>query len=82
MEYAVIKLKEEKQLLEDTIELNIYFSKEMINIKKQMLADVNKALNILSGATVKLREECFLKTQHDDMKSANWKYCSQCGVKL
>lgn len=56
---------------------------DWIKGRHSALRGVKVALeNILNGEAVKLREVCSKKTQHNDMKSANWKYCSECGKKL
>lgn len=55
------------------------FNKKHTMEAKLCVELMNKFFN---GEPVKLCEVCLLKTQHDDMKSANWKYCSECGEKL
>jgi len=52
--------------------------KGILSIFDEIIEDIKN----LNEATVKLREACSKNTQHDDMKSANWKYCSECGKKL
>lgn len=82
MEYKL--LKDLIELAEDGYKLHLNNSchSEFLREDRDIIHKAKECLNFLSGEAVKLREECSLKTQHDDMISANWKYCSECGVKL
>lgn len=55
------------------------FNRKNSHLAQLCCDSLNKLLNV---ETVKLREDCSLKAQHNDMRSANWKYCSECGEKL